>query len=134
MTKNPVTELYDAKGNLLGAYVSKELWLKIKDQVLDLVEPKQSDSPKSWDLKEPLEDWELFKKNWDFKYPYDFSVKCDICGNHTDNWEEDKEKKFYLTAASLSGLVSFRCVVCGSKIVKKHFKDKITVECIPMKR
>ena len=83
------------------------------------------------DYKEPIEDWELFKKCWDFKYPYDFSVKCEICGNETQNWEQDEEKKFLLTAASVSGLVSFKCLKCGSKIVKKHFKDKIVSETIP---
>ncbi len=44
---------------------------------------------------EPMEDWELFKKCWDFKYPFDFSVKCKVCGNETKNWETDVQKKIF---------------------------------------
>lgn len=132
MIKNNISELYGKDGNLIGVFISGELWIEIKDEVYKKL--KQKNKKEKLDIKEPIEDWELFKKNWDFKYPYDFSVKCDICGNSSDNWELDQEKRFYLTAASLSGLVSFRCAKCEAKIVKKHFKDKITIECIPMKK
>ncbi len=127
-----IHELFDRQHNLIGAYIEAQLWLNIKKDVEKILRQKGV-IKESEDVIEPLDDWELFKKCWDFKYPYDFSVKCSTCGNFTENWEEDKSKKFLLTAASVSGLVSFRCLKCGSKIVKKHFKDKIVTECFPKK-
>jgi hypothetical protein len=129
--KDLIYELFDKKGKFLGVFIEKKLWEKIEKEVYTLLEKGNKPSEKILDYKEPIEDWELFKKCWDFKYPYDFSVKCEICGNETQNWEQDEEKKFLLTAASVSGLVSFKCLKCGSKIVKKHFKDKIVSETIP---
>ncbi len=131
-----VIDIYDRKGRLLGIFIDARLWERIGKELsgviakaLEEIEKKGEGKPE--DFKEPLEDWEVFKKCWDFNYPYDFSVRCDICGNKTSNWEKDREKKFLLTAASVSGLVSFRCMKCRAKIVKKHFKDKITFEAIP---
>ena len=127
-----VYEVYDKDHNLLGVFVESDVWIKIK-QDFKKVLIKHGFIKEEPHIIEPLEDWELFKKCWDFKYPYDFSVKCKICGNFTENWEKDIDKKFFLTAANVSGLVSFKCAKCGAKIVKKHFKDKIVVECIPKK-
>ena len=130
-----VIDIYDRKGRLRGIFIDARLWEVVGKEVSSIIAKalEGMEGDKEEELKEPLEDWELFKKCWDFNYPYDFSVRCDICGNETSNWEEDKEKKFILTAASVSGLVSFRCMKCKAKIVKKHFKDKMTFEAIPYK-
>lgn len=127
-----VHELYDKEHNFLGVFVEPDVWIKIKEDLKKILQ-KHGLIRQEPQIVEPLEDWELFKKCWDFKYPYDFSVECKNCGNYTENWEIDVPKKFFLTAANVSGLVSFRCGICGAKVVKKHFKDKIVTECIPKK-
>ncbi|GAB6886599.1 hypothetical protein JCM13304A_00970 [Desulfothermus okinawensis JCM 13304] len=127
-----IHELFDIHHKLIGVFVEPEVWALIKKDV-EMVLKRHGLMGTNKEVIEPMEDWELFKKCWDFKYPFDFSVKCKVCGNETKNWETDVQKKFLLTAASVSGLVSFRCLNCGSKIVKKHFKDKIVTECIPKK-
>ena len=124
-----IQKLFDEKGKPLGVFIRADLWDEVKDKFKDLLGTESSEKDK--EIKEPLKDWEFFKKSWDFKYPYDFSIECKNCGQITKNWEQDKEKKFLLTAANISGLVSFRCLRCGSKIIKKHFKDKIVSETIP---
>ena len=129
MFSNKIVELYDNLGNPVGVFINSELWKEIRDDVLKKINLETKSLHK--EIKEPLEDWEMFKRCWDFKYPYDFSVKCKICGNETKNWEKDPQRKFFLTAANVSGLVSFRCTNCNARIVKKHFKDKIITECIP---
>ncbi len=133
--KELVIDIYDRKGRLLGIFIDSRLWEVVGREVSSIIARalKEMEVEEEKEFKEPLEDWEMFKRCWDFNYPYDFSVRCDICGNKTSNWEEDKEKKFILTAASVSGLVSFRCAKCKAKIVKKHFKDKMTFEAIPYK-
>jgi len=101
----------------------------ILEQALqDLQGPK-----KGKDVKEPLEDWELLKKHWDFKYELTSYVYCENCGNTSYDWESDDPRKFKLSAANLGGLVAFRCLSCGAKVIKRHFKDYIKVEVDPPK-
>lgn len=118
-----VTELFDKKGNLIGALLTAKLWAEIKPLIKDrLPQEEQEEKP------EPIADWEMLKNFWDFPYPVDMDVKCDDCGNQTDNWQKDEPRKFKLTVANLGGLVSFKCCKCNARISKRHFKDEVTSE------
>ncbi len=125
-------DLYDRDGQLLGVWISAPLWHqvenKIENELKNALDALQQQEEPSKDVQEPLADWDLLKKYWDFKYPVDMDVYCEYCGNQTQNWEQDKPRKFYLKAASLGGLVTFKCACCSSRILKKHFKDYIKVE------
>ncbi|MFW6177785.1 MAG: hypothetical protein ACOC43_05400, partial [Desulfohalobiaceae bacterium] len=85
-------------------------------------------------LQEPLQDWELLLQHWDFKYPVSKEVSCEICGNQTQDWQKDSPRKFLLKAASLGGLVSFECLNCQARIIKKHFKDYVQVQAQSAKK
>jgi hypothetical protein len=123
---NNITELFDQKGNLIGALITAELWTKIKPSLKEYL-PNQEPPEKP----EPMADWEMLRDFWDFPYPVDMDVKCDHCGNQTDNWQEDEPRKFKLTVANIGGLVSYKCCKCKSRISKRHFKDEITTETTP---
>jgi len=124
-----INELYDKDGNLIGALLTAEAWTHVKDMVLTALGVEQE--PEVEEISEPLSDWETLKEYWDFNYPVDMDVACEQCGSATEDWSADAPRKFHLTSANLAGLVSFRCVSCQSKIVKKHFKDEIITECTP---
>jgi hypothetical protein len=38
-----------------------------------------------------------------------------------------------LNAANMGGLVSFRCLSCQARVIKRHFYDKIKVDATPFK-
>jgi hypothetical protein len=118
-------EIFDAHGQPLGAFLGPEAWLLVREAVLARFAPEPAPA------SEPLQDWRDFVQFWDFKYPVDLDVACPLCGNKTDDWEHDEPRKFLLTAANLGGLVSFRCLGCQAKIIKRHFKDVIKVEARP---
>lgn len=121
-------ELFDAEGNPLGALLGVEAWTLVRDQVLARFAPQP---PAAASLPpEPIQDWRDLVAFWDFKYPVDLDVRCS-CGNQTDDWEHDEPRKFHLTAANLGGLVAFRCLKCQAKVIKRHFKDEVTVEIKP---
>lgn len=122
----PLTELYDKDGNLIGVLVTAQLWSQIKPQIQNLL-PQQAPAERP----EPVGDWEMLKEYWDFPYPVDTDVQCELCGNQTDNWETDEPRKFRLMSCNLGGLVSFKCNQCQARITKKHFKDEIKVESKP---
>lgn len=126
--ENSITELFDKDGNLIGALLTAELWAEIKPSLKNYL-PKQEPEEKP----EPISDWKMLTDFWDFPYPVDTDVKCDLCGNQTDNWQEDEPRKFRLSVANLGGLVSFKCCNCKSRISKRHFKDEITSETTPFK-
>ncbi|MDR3639913.1 MAG: hypothetical protein P4L39_01170 [Humidesulfovibrio sp.] len=121
-------ELFDAKGQCLGAILGPEAWLTVRDLVLARFAPAQVAAP---EVVEPLQDWHDLVQFWDFKYPVDLDVKCSLCGNETLDWQQDEPRKFRLTAANLGGLVTFRCLGCQAKVMKRHFKDSIKVEAKP---
>lgn len=118
-------ELFDAGGRPLGALLGPEAWALVREAVLARFAPAP-EVP-----SEPLQDWRDLVQFWDFNYPVDLDVHCDVCGAQTGNWELDEPRKFLLTAANLGGLVSFRCLGCQAKIIKRHFKDCIKVEARP---
>lgn len=130
MTENlpDFKEIFDANGNCLGAILGPEAWALAREHVLARFAP--SPAPEALPV-EPLEDWRALVEYWDFKYAVDLDVSCTVCGNVTDNWELDQPRKFWLTAANMGGLVTFRCLGCQAKIMKRHFKDVIKVEVRP---
>lgn len=121
-------EIFDAEGNCLGAILGSDAWLLVHDQILARY---QATLPAVSAMPEPLQDWNDLVQYWDFKYPVDLDVRCSVCGNETADWQRDEPRKFSLTAANLGGLVTFKCLGCNSKIMKRHFKDSIKVETKP---
>jgi len=121
-------ELYDANGQILGAILGPEAWNAVRDLVLARFAPAPEPSQ---ELIEPLQDWNDLMQFWDFKYPVDLDVRCSLCGNNTADWQHDAPRKFQLTAANLGGLVTYRCLGCQAKIMKRHFKDTIKIEIKP---
>lgn len=127
-------ELFDAKGQPRGAWISPELWDRVKTRVQPILDeavdvPGTPSAPPQ--RPEPIAEWETLLAYWDFTYPPDFDVTCDCCGAATANWTEDDPRKFRLRAANLGGLVTFQCQQCHALILKKHFKKHLTVECQP---
>lgn len=127
MDNQAITELFDSEGNLIGALLSAEAWSTLKPLLPAGLKPTQ-EKPAN---PEPIADWETLKSFWDFPYPVDMDVACGTCGTSTADWSQDEPRRFRLTAAGLSGLVTFQCQTCQSKIIKKHFKDEIVVETHP---
>ncbi|MGE4194116.1 MAG: hypothetical protein AB7E51_12060 [Pseudodesulfovibrio sp.] len=124
-----ITELFDKDGNLIGALLTAPAWTAVRDQVMNCLGIR--DTPAEAEKPEPLADWETLQQYWDFPYPVDTDVACEHCGNSTEDWAADDPRRFRLTSANLAGLVSFKCMSCRAKVVKKHFKDKISTECTP---
>lgn len=122
-------KLYDEKGNLHGVYISPELWGLVEKSVMPVIEKIFPQQKKA--RPEPIGDWNTLKDYWDFKYPVDTTVKCDICGSATENWETDNPRLFRLMACNLGGQVRFECLGCHARIMKRHFKSHIDVACSP---
>ncbi len=125
--------LYSKDGSMYGVLISPELWDRVSrkvapilEQALDVMYPALANQK-----PEPLDDWNLFKDYWDFKYPFTAEVECKICGASTPDWEHDPEKPFHLKSASVSGLCVFHCKACRATVRKKHFKDHICFEATP---
>ncbi|SDN84618.1 hypothetical protein SAMN04488516_1094 [Desulfonauticus submarinus] len=142
MIKKDIQGFYDETGNLIGVFVSARLWQEIAadiDSVLEKSLAKLNGPICSEEAiqtqealpSEPLDDWETFLKFWDFHYPVEKKVVCEICGQCTEDWTVDSPRKFLLKAANLGGLVSFLCLNCQARIIKRHFKDHITYETTP---
>lgn len=128
--------LYDHKGILIGVFISSKLWHAIEEEVSPIIDKHLGSSEENETvqvMEEPIEDWENFLKFWDFRYPVEKNVVCDNCGAETSDWTADTPKKFLLKAANIAGLVSFQCLQCKSRIIKRHFKDHIKYEIIPFK-
>ena len=124
-----INELFDKDGNLVGALISAEAWTAIRDQVMSAlgIETQRAEPERP----EPLADWETLKQYWDFPYPVDTDVHCHVCGAETEDWAADEPRRFRLSSANLAGLVAFKCMNCQAKVIKRHFKDKITSETTP---
>lgn len=120
-------EIFDAQGQPLGAILGPEAWATVRNIVL-----QHFSAPSTLpEVHEPLEEWRTLVNNWDFKYPVDLDVACPLCGNETADWEHDSPRKFMLGAANMGGLVSFRCLSCQARVIKRHFYDKIKVDATP---
>ncbi len=120
-------EIFDAQGNPLGAILGLEAWALVRQTVLE----RFASASAELEEPEPLTDWRSLVKSWDFNYPVDLDVACSLCGNATADWEHDEPRAFRLTAANMGGLVTFRCLSCQARILKRHFDDTVTVEVRP---
>ena len=125
--------LFDAEKKLVGVMLSPTLWAKIEadvspiiDRALDALNPGQRPEP-----PEPVRDWESLAAMWDFPYPLTKDVACKNCGNTSDDWQNDEPRKFRLRAANMGGLVNFECLSCKARVIKRHFKKHVDVECRP---
>ena len=127
MSNDHITELFDKDGNLIGCLLSADAWASFKPTAHKMLGIREQPQERP----EPLGEWEMLKEYWDFPYPVDTDVHCELCGSSTQNWEGDAPRKFRLSSANLAGLVSFTCQQCRAKITKKHFKDSIKVETQP---
>ncbi|WP_035104625.1 hypothetical protein [Desulfohalovibrio reitneri] len=128
----PALFLFDDSENFQGVFISPELWEKIEPHVRPHLPSRQADQPEP-EPTERLQDWDMLTQYWDFNYPVNYEVECGHCGESTSNWREDEPRKFLMTSAGLGGQVTFHCRACKSRIIKKHFKDKITSETQPHK-
>jgi len=124
-----ITKLFDEQGKFLGVFLAAELWNKVEPELASYL-PSPSPAPETV-LPEPLADWATLQEFWDFSYPVDTDVSCAECGNNTTDWQRDVPRKFRLVACNLGGLMRFECQACKARIMKRHFKDKITVETKP---
>lgn len=122
-----VTHLYDNKGNFLGVLLGAELWEKTKHTIAPLLNAAEVKPVKV--RPEPMKDWQALKDYWDFRYPVNTEVHCDMCDNDTPDWEQDDPRKFRLLACNIGGLVRFECQKCKGTVTKRHFKDKIQCTC-----
>lgn len=127
--------LFDAEGQSAGVWISPELWEAAKDELLPVLAELCGESPEApvacEEFPEPMEDWDALKQYWDFPYPLGVDVDCGHCGAHSDDWQADSPRLFRLKAASFGGLVTFECMTCQARIMKKHFKDGLQVETRP---
>ncbi len=130
MRKYPegIQELYTAGGELYGVMISPELWSELSSVVVEHLTKTGKMAVRN-ELKEPMADWELLQEYWDFKYPPNAEVCCEVCGAKTDDWVHDSPRKFTLLAANLGGLARFCCCNCHAIVTKRHFKDCIKTEC-----
>ena len=126
MDREHVREFFDCQGNLVGVLLSPEAWAAAREAVLAALGPVEAREP-----DEPLQDWETLKRFWDFRYPVETSVRCGSCGSETQDWAADEPRRFQLLVANLGGLVTFRCLSCRAKVLKRHFKDTIKTETTP---
>ncbi len=127
MKHSDIQKLFDTNGNLIGVFLPATLWQKVAATI-----ETQSRQKGQEDI-EPIADWNTLCKYWDFQYPIDKSVNCTLCSSSTTDWQQDDPRKFRLLAASLGGLVCWRCQNCQARVSKYHFKDKITHTCEPFK-
>lgn len=122
----------DEKGNVHGVYLPLEVWNVVEATVRQTL-AEAGGAPKTQPLPpEPLADWNMLKEYWDFKYPVNTEVHCELCGAATQDWSADEPRKFWLKACNLGGLMTFKCLVCGARVSKKHFKDRIKFEAVPL--
>lgn len=121
--------LFNNKGELQSVQISPELWRKVEHEIMPIL--RRAFPEKAAERPEPLEDWRTLKDYWDFQYPIDASVSCEVCGASTEDWEHDDPRKFKLLACNLGGHCRFECLQCHARIIKRHFKSHIAVECRP---
>lgn len=125
---NHLTTLYNGNGELQSVQISPELWNKVEQEVMPILRRAY---PEKKERAEPIQDWCMLQDYWDFQYPVNTTVNCDICGCETEDWEHDAPRKFKLLACNIGGLVRFECQQCRARVIKRHFKNHIAVECRP---
>lgn len=133
----PYMELFDDQGASQGLWISAELWDQVSGAVLPILREAAGDSADAIapepdpEVAEPMADWNMLMEYWDFSYPLEPAAACSECGSNTSDWLADEPRKFRLKSATFGGLVSFQCLACKARVVKRHFKDGIEEETIP---
>lgn len=128
MPATNIVHAFDAQGNPLGVFIPFAVWEQLDQHIRQALDAPNKQLQQ---IKEPIDDWEMLVSCWDFPYPVDTDVACQVCENQTQDWKQDSPRKFHLKAANLGGLVSFECCSCQARIRKNHFKDAIEVTCTP---
>ena len=125
--------LFDHEKNLVGVWLSPELWRKAEGTLSPVIDKalEELSSHVIPEAPENLKDWELLAQYWDYQYPLPTDVHCENCGSGTENWQADAPRKFKLRSATMGGLANFECLGCRARIIKKHFKHKVDVQCRP---
>ncbi|MBI4806944.1 MAG: hypothetical protein HY795_17135 [Desulfovibrio sp.] len=125
--------LYDQEKRFIGVFLSPALWAKAEPIISPAIDRalEELDPSLKKESAEPMNDWEALAQFWDFQYPLPKDVSCDQCGNETPDWMQDTPRKFKLRSATIGGLVNFECQTCNARILKKHFKKHVDVECRP---
>lgn len=125
--------LYDKNKNLIGVWLSPELWAKTQNALSPVIDKalEEIDPALVPEVPERMQDWELLAQYWDFQYPLPTDVYCEHCGAKTEDWRKDEPRKFKLRAATIGGLANFECLGCRARVIKKHFKNKVDVQCQP---
>ena len=125
--------LYDQDKKLIGVWLSPELWTKTQRALIPILDKAMGEiSPfHAPEVPERMQDWELLAQYWDFPYPLPTDVCCAHCSSHTDDWRKDEPRAFKLRSATIGGLANFECLHCKARIIKKHFKNKVDVQCHP---
>ena len=114
-----ILKIYDAAGNLQGVIIPPDIWQDLEESL------GKADCPKDKN-HEDLSGFNDLMQAWNFRYPYDPSVKCQ-CGSFTADWRAEP-RLFKLGSANLGGLLVFHCAACGRTIRQKYFKDHMVVE------
>ncbi len=125
----PILFIVNKSGHCHSVQLSMELWEQVQDHVEKIAKKLyKEDDP--FDTPQPLDSLAELKNYWDFTYPYEGHVHCDMCNATTDDWETDPAHPFHLTNANFGGLMVFLCR-CGATVRKKHFHRKVVFECSP---
>ncbi len=74
-----VVHLHDRHGQLYGVLLSPQVWAAVQHKVAPLLE-QALEKMYPTARPEPMDDWQMFKDYWDFKYPFCADVHCDCCG------------------------------------------------------
>jgi len=130
-TKSELLYVCNAQGHVLSVHIPMEIWSKIETKIMPLIQEvsgQLADPAGEAPPPEPMADWQTLTEYWDFKYPVNTEVHCDLCDSRTEDWTKDEPRKFWLLACNLGGLVRYCCLTCQARVTKRLFKDKITYE------
>ena len=119
-----ISYIVTSKGDILSVVVPYDLWQRLEPEAQKLIAASEQPALKP----EPLADFETLMEYWDFRYPYSPAVTCPACGKSTDDWRNDPEHPFWLTNATIGGLLVFHCQHCGATVRQKHFTDHVAIE------
>lgn len=120
MKTDEIMKLFDANGNFTGVFVPAAIWENLE---------RQLDQTKA--LENAGDDLDGFRElldSWSFSYPYDPAVDCPVCGQKSEDWQNDPAHPFRLSSASLGGLLVFQCAKCGATIRHKYFRRHVAKE------
>lgn len=130
MSTKHILYVVNAEGQCQSVQLSVALWERVEKQVKVTLR-RMTEDVDPFAKPEPLAALAELKAYWDFTYPYEPSLHCEICKMQTDDWENDPQHPFHLVNANLGGLLVFRCKKCFATVRKKNFHRKSVIECTP---